>query len=92
MGLSRFALKVTNNNLALPAGATVGAAFTVKVRVWLPVPPVLLAEIVTVLVPAAVGVPEIRPVPVLTERPAGKPVALKAVGELLVTGLAFLGH
>ena len=31
-------------------------------------------------VAAAVGVPEIRPVVVLTDSPAGKPVALKLVG------------
>ena len=47
----------------------------VSVRVALPVPLLLLALMVTLDVPAEVGVPEIRPVPVLTERPAGKPVA-----------------
>ena len=55
----------------------------VKVRVWFPVPVTLLAEIVRVLVPAVVGVPEITPVAVLTSRPAGSPVALKLVGLLL---------
>jgi hypothetical protein len=34
------------------------------------------APSVTVEVPAAVGVPEIRPVAAFTERPDGKPVAL----------------
>ena len=52
----------------------------VKVKVALPVPPELVALIVTVYglpasVPAA-GVPEITPVAVFTLRPAGSPVAL----------------
>ena len=48
----------------------------VKVNVALPVPPALVALIVTVYVPAVVGVPEIRPVVVFTVKPAGNPVAL----------------
>ena len=48
----------------------------VKVSVAVPVPPLLVALSVTLVVPAAVGVPEITPVVVLTERPAGNPVAL----------------
>ena len=52
----------------------------VKVNVWLPVPPALVALVVTVYVPAVVGVPEINPVLVLTLKPAGSPVALKLVG------------
>jgi len=48
----------------------------VKVNVWLPVPPALVALIVTVYVPAVVGVPEINPVLVFTVKPAGSPVAL----------------
>jgi hypothetical protein len=48
-----------------------------------PVPPALVALIVTDDVPVAVGVPEITPVVELTLSPAGKPVALKLVGELL---------
>ena len=51
------------------------AAFTVRAKVALPVPPALVAEIVTLLVPAALGVPVIAPVPVLTLKPAGRPVA-----------------
>ena len=35
----------------------------------------LVALSVTVEVPAAVGVPEIKPVAVLTDKPAGNPVA-----------------
>jgi hypothetical protein len=54
----------------------VGAAgLTVNVRVALPVPPLLVALNVTVEVAAVVGVPEINPDPVLTDSPAGSPVA-----------------
>ena len=55
----------------------------VKVSVALPVPPELVALIVTVYVPAVVAVPEINPVLVLTVNPAGSPVALKLVGLLV---------
>ena len=48
----------------------------VKVSVALPVPPALVALMVTVYVPAVVGVPEINPVLVFTDKPAGSPVAL----------------
>jgi hypothetical protein len=41
-----------------------------------PVPPELVAPIVTLLVPCPFGAPLIRPVLVLTVRPAGKPLAL----------------
>ena len=60
-----------------------GGGLIVKVRVAVPVPPLLVALSVTVDVPAVVGVPEIKPVPVLTRRLAGNPVALKLVGLLL---------
>ena len=54
-----------------------------RTRVAVPVPVVLVAERVTLKVPAAtLGVPEIAPVVVLMERPPGRPVALKEVGEL----------
>ena len=60
-----------------------GAALRVITRVEVPVPVALIAERVTLKVPAAtLGVPEIRPVVVLIERPPGRPVALKVVGEL----------
>ena len=60
-----------------------GAALRVRTRVAVPVPVGLVAETVTRKVPAAtLGVPEIRPVDVLMERPPGRPVALKEVGEL----------
>ena len=53
------------------------------VRVAVPVPVELVAERVTLKVPAAtLGVPEMRPLVVLMERPPGRPVALKEVGEL----------
>ncbi len=51
------------------------ASAMVRVRVALPVPALLVALSVTVEVPAAVGVPEIKPLVVLTDRPAGSPVA-----------------
>ena len=47
----------------------------VSVKVALPVPVLFVALSVTVDVPAAVGVPEMRPVLVFTLSPAGKPVA-----------------
>ena len=48
-----------------------------------PVPAALVALTVAELVPAAVGVPEMSPVEVFTDNPAGKPVAPKLVGLLL---------
>jgi hypothetical protein len=53
---------------------------TVTVSVAVPVPPALVALIVTVYVPAVVGVPEINPVLVFTVKPGGSPVASKLVG------------
>ena len=60
-----------------------GAALRVITRVAFPVPVEFVAKMVTLKVPAAtLGVPEIRPLLVLIERPPGRPVALKEVGEL----------
>ena len=59
------------------------AGLIVKVNAALPVPPELVALIVTLYVPAVVGVPEITPVLVFTDRPAASPVALKLVGLLV---------
>ena len=59
------------------------AALMVKVNVAVPVPAALVALNATLDVPAAVGVPAMTPVVVLTESPAGNPVALKLVGLLL---------
>jgi len=56
---------------------------TFSVSVVLPVPSLFVALTVTVEVPAAEGVPEIKPELVFTVRPAGKPVALKLVGEFV---------
>jgi len=62
--------------LALVALVITGKAVMVSVRVAVPVPALLVALSVTVDVPPApVGVPEITPVPVLTDNPAGNPVA-----------------
>jgi len=47
----------------------------VSVRVALPVPPLLLALSVTVDVAPVVGVPEINPDALFTDKPAGNPVA-----------------
>ena len=58
--------------LLLITGAT---AVTVKVSVAVPVPPLLVALIVTVETAVPVGIPEIRPEVGFTDRPAGKPVA-----------------
>jgi hypothetical protein len=62
---------------------SVAAVATVSIRDALPVPTLFVALRVTVEAPADVGVPEIRPVAVLTDKPAGKPVAPKLVGELV---------
>jgi hypothetical protein len=65
----------------------VGLALMVITRVALPVymqgfvP--LLAPMVTLVVPAVVGVPEITPVLVLILRPGGSGLALKLVGLLV---------
>ena len=47
------------------------------------VPPAFVAVRLTLVVPAAVGVPEIKPVVVLTVTPAGSGLAAKLVGLLL---------
>ena len=54
----------------------VAGGLIVIVKVALPVPPALVALMVTVNVPEAVGVPEISPVEVFTVKPAGNGVAL----------------
>jgi hypothetical protein len=48
-----------------------GADLTVSVNMAEPVPAAFVAVSVTVNVPAAVGMPEIVPVDVFTDRPAG---------------------
>ena len=71
--------------LAVNALVIAGAlcALIVKDNVAVPVPVPLVALNVTLDVPAAVGVPEMTPVAVSTESPAGNPVALKLAGLLL---------
>ena len=51
------------------------APVMVSVSVPLPVPPLLVALSATVDVPADVGVPDISPVPLFTDKPPGNPVA-----------------
>jgi hypothetical protein len=69
--------------VAVKVEEMMGAALRVITRVAVPVPVTFLAVTVTLKVPAAtLGVPEIRPVAVLMERPPGRPVALKKVGKL----------
>ena len=63
--------------MAVRVEVMTGAALRVITRVAVPVPVALVAERVTLKVPAAtLGVPEITPVLVLMERPPGRPVAL----------------
>ena len=70
--------------VAVKVEVITGAARRVRMRVAVPVPVALVAERVTLKVPAAtLGVPEMRPLVVLMERPPGRPEALKAAGELL---------
>jgi hypothetical protein len=83
-----------NVNPLLPAAMQVGlselvvgtALIVITSVCWALVlhgPAPLLALMVTLVVPAAVGVPEITPVLVLTFRPAGSGLALKLVGLLV---------
>ena len=59
--------------VALVINGAAGLMF--RVRVAVPVPLLLVALNVTDDVPIAVGVPEINPVAVFTDSPAGNPVA-----------------
>jgi hypothetical protein len=83
-------------NPALPAMAELGlielmvgsGLLIVSVSVALPVPPALVALIVTLYVPAVVGVPSINPKlldggGISSFKPGGNPVAPKLVGLLL---------
>ena len=53
-----------------------------KVSSSLEVPVAFVAEMVTVLVPGFVGVPLMRPVPVLIDKPAGRPARVVAGGRI----------
>ena len=66
----------------LIVGLTLMVITSVAVAVLQGVAP-LLAVMVTLVVPAVVGVPEITPVLASTLRPGGRPVALKLVGLLV---------
>ena len=62
--------------LAVVALVMAGAGgLMVRASVAVPVPPALVALSVTDEVPLVVGVPEIRPLLVFTESPAGSPEA-----------------
>ena len=54
-----------------------------RLSVALPVPPAFVALMVTLVLPAAVGVPEINPLVEFTLKPAGRPVAPNEVALLL---------
>ena len=68
--------------LVMTGAAGVVGAIVID-NVAMPVPLVFVAEIVTLVVPAAVGVPEIAPVVVFNVRPGGSPAAPKLVGLLV---------
>ena len=53
-----------------------GGLLTVSVNVAEPVPPALVALMLTLAAPADVGAPEITPVVALMDNPAGNPLAL----------------
>ena len=69
--------------LVITGAPGVPAGLTSSVKVALPVPPALVALRLTKNVPAVDGLPLIKPVPVSTVNPAGSPIALKLVGELI---------
>jgi hypothetical protein len=62
---------------------TGGGVSTVKVSVKKPVPPEFVALMETKETPTLVGVPLINPLAVLSESPAGSPMALKLIGVLV---------
>jgi hypothetical protein len=90
---TKFVPFTVNVNCAPPAAAQVGLMEPIVGLALMVITSValallqglapLLAVMVTLVVPAVVGVPEITPVLALTLRPGGKPVALKLVGLLV---------
>ncbi len=58
-----------------------GPTLTEKVSVAVPVPAALVADSWTLKIPGSVGVPEMIPVEVSRDSPAGRPVAPKLVGR-----------
>ena len=67
--------------LVIEGGGT--GATTLRTRVAVPLPLALMAVSAIEKEPATVGVPLINPLKVFTDSPAGRPLALKRVGELL---------
>ena len=90
---TKFVPFTVNVNCAPPAVAQVGLSELIVGRALIVITRVavealqgaapLLAVMVTLIVPAAVGVPEITPVLVFTLKPAGSGLALKLVGLLV---------
>ncbi len=77
-------VSVTKSSLSKVAPAPPPpAALMASARVAVPVPDALVAESVMVELPVVVGVPETRPLAVLTLSPAGRPLAPKEVGLLV---------
>ena len=76
-------MAVAGESVLMVGSGLTGAAAIARVRRALPVPVLFVALIDTGVVPAALGVPEMTPVEVLTDSPPGSPVAPKLVGELL---------
>jgi hypothetical protein len=74
VGVGAAVLPATSALKVFSTKVKIGAA-TVRVNCDDPVPRALLAKIVTVNGPVAVGVPLITPVAVLTAKPVGKPMA-----------------
>ena len=80
---TKFVPVTVNVKPALPAVTQLGLIevvvgsrlLMVITSVFVPVPLELVALMVTLYVPAVVGVPEIRPVAVSTDSPGGRPVA-----------------
>ena len=56
-----------------------GGGLIVNVTVFVPVPFALVPLRTTFVAPVAVGVPEIKPVPALTVKPAGSGLAAQVV-------------
>jgi hypothetical protein len=65
---------VGDDAVIVKSGAAAG--FTIRLRLAVPVPQLFVALMVTLNDPETEGVPETRPIEVLTERPEGRPVAL----------------
>jgi hypothetical protein len=91
---TKFVPFTVNVNCASPAVAQVGLSELIVGRALIVITRVcwalvlqgvapLLAVMMTLVVPAAVGVPEITPVLVFTLRPRGSGLALKLVGLLV---------